>query len=379
MDLYITLLGGDGLASKDANGLSDPYAKVEIRNSSGALLEGMRKETKVVRRTLNPIWNERVLFSNVPLDGSMVLECWDWDRIGGHDFMGTAKVAVRELVSNRDQVWVLTLEARPGQRDEVSGVLRVKVQCVDSTGLSGPSLGLTLRQSFHAVQAPAASGGASARAHTATQDTAFPPLHRAAFLNDIATLQLLLPQAPPLHSFVAPISGWTALHYAAFAGNADSLALLLPRVSGRVSGLLHAAAQGTVASCSACVRLLLERGGATVEVSELCTPLLLSPLHVVCTLYCPERYNAFRALLEAGLDINLCDALGRTPLLRLVEAGAEAPVQFVLGLGQRLDVNAKVEAALKQLALSKPTEASGLSNLLRKNLLKDRKTSAIGK
>ncbi len=43
LDLYITLLGGEGLASKDANGLSDPYAKVELRNAQGVLIEGMRK------------------------------------------------------------------------------------------------------------------------------------------------------------------------------------------------------------------------------------------------------------------------------------------------------------------------------------------------
>ena len=64
VDLYLTIIGGEGLVSKDANGLSDPYTKVEIRDSEGNSL--YKRDTKVIRKTLNPTWNERSVFNKVP-------------------------------------------------------------------------------------------------------------------------------------------------------------------------------------------------------------------------------------------------------------------------------------------------------------------------
>src|SRR4051794_21349356 len=85
---------GSGLASKDPNGLSDPYVKLEVRGLDGQVL--LKKETKVQRKTLNPVWNER-FFLKAPLDVRVALQCYDWDRVGDHDFMGHASVSLREL------------------------------------------------------------------------------------------------------------------------------------------------------------------------------------------------------------------------------------------------------------------------------------------
>ncbi len=57
VDWVVVVHRGLNLASKDPNGLSDPYVKVEVRDESGAVL--LRKETKVQKKTLNPAWNER--------------------------------------------------------------------------------------------------------------------------------------------------------------------------------------------------------------------------------------------------------------------------------------------------------------------------------
>lgn len=285
--------------------------------------------------------------------------------------MGTARLGVRDLMSNRERaLWVVALEGRAGQRDDVTGSVRVKAQCVDSSGVSG-SLGLALRQSFHAVAPDALAARVATPAPaplSERQNACFPPPHRAAYLGDTASLAALLPGGPDAALAArAALSGWSPAHYAAFGGHADALSYLLSGVRAPVSALLHAAAQGTAPGCPACVRLLLDRGSAVVDVAELLGPLRVSALHCAATLYVPTRYNTLRALTEAGLDANLPDALGRTPLQRLVESGAEEPVAYLLGLGTRLDVTRGVEAALKQLALERPAEASALQNLLKKS------------
>jgi ankyrin repeat protein len=81
--------------------------------------------------------------------------------------------------------------------------------------------------------------------------------------------------------------------------------------------------QGSHSGCSLCIQLLLDKGSSVIDVAERQQPLNLTALHCLCTQYHSTRYNGFRALIEVGLDINDSDALGRTPLMRLVESGDE--------------------------------------------------------
>jgi len=79
--LRIMVESGSGLAPKDANGLSDPYLRI--------FCGPYKIKTKVIKKTLNPRWNELV---EIPAEwakaNNIVVECWDWDAIGGDDFMG---------------------------------------------------------------------------------------------------------------------------------------------------------------------------------------------------------------------------------------------------------------------------------------------------
>lgn len=72
-------------------------------------------------------------------------------------------------------------------------------------------------------------------------------------------------------------------------------------------------------------------------------------------------------LIEAGLDLNAPDALDRTPLERLVEAGDEEAVQSLVTLALKLTVTPGVEDALAALALAKPAAASQLQKMLGAN------------
>jgi proline racemase len=47
----------------------------------------------------------------------VVLEVWDWDRLGGHDFMGQSSVSLRELRDAGERQ--LMLETRGNAKEEV--------------------------------------------------------------------------------------------------------------------------------------------------------------------------------------------------------------------------------------------------------------------
>ncbi|KAG0274874.1 hypothetical protein BGZ95_009395 [Linnemannia exigua] len=78
------------LAVKDMNGFSDPYVKVSIG--------GHKFTTKVVPKSLNPVWNATFDFDlealSVPDHVNLVF--WDKDFIGKDDFMGVVDIPFDE-------------------------------------------------------------------------------------------------------------------------------------------------------------------------------------------------------------------------------------------------------------------------------------------
>jgi len=72
---------GKDLAAKDSNGKSDPYL---------IILYGTQQfKTKCIKKTLNPVWTDQTFV--IAADAStpqILVECWDYDVVGTHDFMG---------------------------------------------------------------------------------------------------------------------------------------------------------------------------------------------------------------------------------------------------------------------------------------------------
>mmetsp|Transcript_22265 Transcript_22265/g.87719 ORF Transcript_22265/g.87719 Transcript_22265/m.87719 type:complete len:801 (-) Transcript_22265:1181-3583(-) len=83
--LTVKVLGARNLAAKDSNGLSDPFVTLRVGKA--------KKKTKVVRKNLNPFFNEEfVIDVDAAKRQPLELELWDWDRIGSNDFLGQATV-----------------------------------------------------------------------------------------------------------------------------------------------------------------------------------------------------------------------------------------------------------------------------------------------
>lgn len=94
--LKVGIIEGVELPACDIGGTSDPYVKVYV------LPEKKKKfETKVHRKTLNPVFNESFEFKNLPYaeitSKTLVLAVYDFDRFGKHDRIGEIKIPLNQV------------------------------------------------------------------------------------------------------------------------------------------------------------------------------------------------------------------------------------------------------------------------------------------
>lgn len=93
------------LLKMDLLGLSDPYAKLSL---SGERLPA--KKTTVKKKTLNPIWNENFkLAVRDPLSQYLLVDVFDWDKVGAHDKLGNQVFPLKLLSPNETKEVTLDL------------------------------------------------------------------------------------------------------------------------------------------------------------------------------------------------------------------------------------------------------------------------------
>ncbi|CAI5471707.1 unnamed protein product [Closterium sp. Yama58-4] len=91
--LQVVLLSGRELMACDMNGLSDPFAVLELQ------LGGQRRKSRVVKKTLEPEWNEN--FEFLVEDGKhdmLVVGLFDHDLLGKKDNMGRLGVSLTRVM-----------------------------------------------------------------------------------------------------------------------------------------------------------------------------------------------------------------------------------------------------------------------------------------
>ncbi|CAI5443966.1 unnamed protein product [Caenorhabditis angaria] len=93
--LSVTILSASNLPAMDRNGMSDPYVKVFV------LPERKQKfETKIIRNTLNPTYNETFQFKipfNELQSKTLMLVVYDYDRLSKDDKMGQLSVPLESV------------------------------------------------------------------------------------------------------------------------------------------------------------------------------------------------------------------------------------------------------------------------------------------
>ncbi|KAG8087292.1 hypothetical protein GUJ93_ZPchr0010g9308 [Zizania palustris] len=93
MRLNVRVIEARNLRAMDSNGFSDPYVKLQLGKQ--------RFKTKVVKKNLNPTWDQEFSFS-ISGDALDVLKLYvyDEDMIGTDDFLGQVKVPLEDVLAD---------------------------------------------------------------------------------------------------------------------------------------------------------------------------------------------------------------------------------------------------------------------------------------
>ncbi|XP_013775455.1 synaptotagmin-1-like [Limulus polyphemus] len=122
-NLAVTVIQAEDLPGMDMSGTSDPYVKVYL------LPEKKKKyETKVHRKTLNPVFNEtfnfKVAFSEYAAK-TLVFAIFDFDRFSKHDQIGEVKVPLSTVdLAQTIEEWrdLTSVEGEQGQDNKLGDI-----------------------------------------------------------------------------------------------------------------------------------------------------------------------------------------------------------------------------------------------------------------
>ncbi|KAL1520983.1 hypothetical protein AB1Y20_022541 [Prymnesium parvum] len=134
--LKVHLVRGSGLLAADKNGFSDPYVVAKLGKAT--------KKSKVIKKTLNPEWNETLEFGGVSLgdliETSLSLHVWDYDGMTSRaDDMGEVTVSLAWLA--QEDAYEAT------ERLNTKGMLEFRLSWEAIDGRTSKSEGGMARQS----------------------------------------------------------------------------------------------------------------------------------------------------------------------------------------------------------------------------------------
>ncbi|KAG6940822.1 neural precursor cell expressed, developmentally down-regulated 4-like, E3 ubiquitin protein ligase, partial [Chelydra serpentina] len=136
--LRVKVVSGIDLAKKDIFGASDPYVKLSLyvadENKELALVQ-----TKTIKKTLNPKWNEEFYFRVNPTNHRLLFEVFDENRLTRDDFLGQVDVPLNHLPTEdptmeRPYTFKDFLLRPRSHKSRVKGFLRLKMAYMPKNG-----------------------------------------------------------------------------------------------------------------------------------------------------------------------------------------------------------------------------------------------------
>lgn len=95
MKLLVRVIEARNLPAMDLNGLSDPYVRLQLGKQ--------KARTKVVKKSLDPLWDEEFGFRVDDLNEELLVSVLDEDKYFNDDFVGQLKVPVSRVFDSDEQ------------------------------------------------------------------------------------------------------------------------------------------------------------------------------------------------------------------------------------------------------------------------------------
>ncbi|XP_068432599.1 E3 ubiquitin-protein ligase NEDD4 isoform X2 [Clinocottus analis] len=93
--LKVKVVAGIGLAKKDILGASDPYTRLSLYDPINGEITSL--QTKTIKKSLDPKWNEEFFFKVDPRKHRLLLEVFDENRLTRDDFLGQVDVPLNQI------------------------------------------------------------------------------------------------------------------------------------------------------------------------------------------------------------------------------------------------------------------------------------------
>jgi Ca2+-dependent lipid-binding protein len=91
--LIVTLKHASQLVAADVGGKSDPFCELSLGSET--------VRSKTMKSTLEPVWNETFTFHVADVGAATLdLACFDWDRVGNNDKLGTVSVPIADIAAD---------------------------------------------------------------------------------------------------------------------------------------------------------------------------------------------------------------------------------------------------------------------------------------
>ncbi|KAM4743572.1 E3 ubiquitin-protein ligase NEDD4-like [Anableps anableps] len=128
--LKVKVIAGIGLAKKDILGASDPYTRLSLYDPVNGEITSL--QTKTIKKTLDPKWNEEFYFRVYPKKHRLLFEVFDENRLTRDDFLGQVDVPLNQIPtenpnSQRPYTFKDFLLHPRSHKSRVKGHLRLKM------------------------------------------------------------------------------------------------------------------------------------------------------------------------------------------------------------------------------------------------------------
>ncbi|CAJ1962757.1 unnamed protein product [Sphenostylis stenocarpa] len=123
MKLVVRVIEAKNLPPTDPNGLSDPYVRLQLGKH--------RFRTKVIKKSLNPKWNEEFSFRVDDLNEELVISVMDEDKFFNDDFVGQLRVPIsivfEEEIKSLGTAWYSLQPKSKKSKNKESGEIRLSI------------------------------------------------------------------------------------------------------------------------------------------------------------------------------------------------------------------------------------------------------------